>query len=94
MKEIVVQWDNSWRYDHWWRQKYKIAFNSKEHQEASQFDIAFEYMESYLFELSTNNFKKQEEKEKRFKKDGWISESTSSKSKNKKAFDNLDISKL
>lgn len=91
MKEQILKWNNDWRYDFWYRQKYKIAFNSLEHREANQLDIVFEYIESNIIKEILNEREEEKKREERFKKDGWISESQSSKEKIIEAFNKIDL---
>jgi hypothetical protein len=94
IRQVVVKWDNYWKYDFWWRQKHNIAFNSAAHREANQADIAFEYIENKLLEEALAEYKVTEEKKKRYDKDGWMSESVVDKEKSIAAFDALDLSKI
>lgn len=92
LKDLVIKWNNSWRYDYWWRQKYKIAFNSEEHRASSQIDIAFEYFENHLSNEAVEKYKQEEDKRKVFEETGqWIRESETNKQKVKDAFDKLDV---
>lgn len=94
MKEFVIKWNNDWTKDWWWRNKHKVAFNSEPHRSISQFDIYFEFLEDKVLKKEMDSFDETKKKAERLKKDGWISESKVSKEKSKKAFDNIDLSKL
>ena len=48
-RDFIIWWNNTFIYDKWWREKYKIAFNSPEHRLANQIDIFIEYSEDKLF---------------------------------------------
>lgn len=91
LKEVVLQWDNMWRYDYWWRQKYRIPFNSEKHRAARQEDIAFEYMESRLADEALEELKKEEEREK-LKKSGQWMKSNVDPEKQKELFEKVDWS--
>ena len=92
LKELVVKWNNSWKYDYWFRQKYGISFNSEEHRESNQIDIVFEYMENYLSNQALERYKDNEVKKEELKKNGqWIRESEGNKEKIEKAFDKIDL---
>lgn len=44
-RNLIYRWNNQFPLDHWYREKYKLRFNSKEHREISFEDIIFEYIE-------------------------------------------------
>ena len=91
LRELVVKWDNQWRYDYWWREKHNIPFNSKAHREANQRDIAFEYMENHLSNKAIDKYKNDEDKKHELEKTGqWMKEGDNSK-KIQEAFDKIDI---
>jgi hypothetical protein len=50
LRKEIIKWNNKFPVDRWWRQKHKIAFNSKAHQEISFLDQLFEYQEEKIFE--------------------------------------------
>jgi len=95
LKEFIIKWDNSHSHDFWWRNKHNVAFNSKEHREASQIDITFEYLEDLLSKKVVEQVENSEEKKKRFKETGmWIKEQEIDKEKLKEEFDEIDINKI
>ncbi|MCL2312484.1 MAG: hypothetical protein FWC41_08380 [Firmicutes bacterium] len=49
MKDIVEQWNIQSPIDRWWREKYKIPFNSPAHRSASFIDMAFELIEDKIY---------------------------------------------
>lgn len=91
MKELILHWNNEWKYDFWWRKKYNVPFNSEVHRNANQLDIYFEYIEDNLVKDLFIEQEKDKKREERFKKDGWISESATSKEKLIEAFDKIDL---
>ena len=92
LSEFVLKWNNTWAYDFWWRQKYKVPFGSKEHLDANQIDIAIEYVEDKLAEEAFKDHKKKQENKDHLEKTGeWIRVDDK---KQKKLFDNIDISNL
>ena len=50
IKKQILEWDNKFPVDKWWRDKHNIAFNSKAHQEISFLDQLFEYYEDKMYE--------------------------------------------
>lgn len=93
--EEIEKWNARWKRDWWWRQKYNIPFGSKQHREANQIDISFEYFESSLYNKAIEGLKKEEEKEKRFRETGmWISERTLKEEDENALWDKIDLSKL
>ncbi len=91
-KEFVIRWNNLYRYDYWWRQKYGVPFNSEMHREANQIDILFEYIENNLSNEALAKYKDDGAKQKRLKETGqWMKESESKKEAIVEAFDKLDL---
>ena len=57
---FVVWWNSKFPLDRWWRNKYKIAFNSSAHRTQSPIDIWLEFVEEQLF-VRFHNQRKQKE---------------------------------
>lgn len=92
LRECVVKWDNLYRYDFWWRQKYSIPFNSEQHRAANQLDIAFEYFENAMSNKALEKYKEDDAKKEELKKTGqWLRESEGNKEKLQEAFDKLNL---
>jgi hypothetical protein len=73
IEDFISKWNNQFRYDFWWRQKYNVRFGSREHREANQIDIATEYFESNLYTNAVKKYRVTQRKEDEFKKTGiWI----------------------
>lgn len=49
IKDFILKWNLNYPVDKWWRDKYKIAFNSESHRVVSFVDMAIEYEEDQLF---------------------------------------------
>lgn len=91
LKEFVLRWDNSWRFDFWWRQKYNVPFNSEIHRAANQVDIKFEFIEQILANQEYERMKNDEEKLKKYKETGqWLALRDDSE-RQKKLFDLINI---
>jgi len=45
IQNFVINWNNRFTVDHWWRSKYSIPFNSPRHRQACFIDIKIEYEE-------------------------------------------------
>ncbi len=93
LRELVLEWDNEWKYDYWWRKKYNIPFNSIAHREANQVDIAFEFMEYQLSLEATEQLKKDEENKKLSAHGQWIKKRVDEK-RQQTLWDKIDISSL
>ena len=50
IREFIIQWNNKFSFDLWWRRKYNIPFNSPNHRKASLIDIRVERVECLLME--------------------------------------------
>ena len=46
----IIDWNNRFPLDRWWRQKYNISYLSEEHRKSTFFSQLFEYMEDKLYE--------------------------------------------
>lgn len=71
--KIVINWNNTWPLDRWYRQKYKIPFNSIQHQDVSQIDVYFEWREEQAFKKYEKDTLKKAEKDKLYKEGTWLS---------------------
>jgi hypothetical protein len=49
LKNFIIAWNTMYPLDKWWRDKYKIPFNSSAHREISMLDICLEYEEDLIF---------------------------------------------
>jgi len=49
VRQHIIDWNNKFPLDKWWRTKHNIAFGSEQHLAISQYDILFEYIEDELF---------------------------------------------
>lgn len=57
MKVFMVQWNNRFPYDRYFRSKHKIAFMSSAHKESSFINQRLEYIEDSLFRETENKGK-------------------------------------
>lgn len=49
VKSFMVQWNNKFPLDYWWRKKHSISFLSEEHKSASFISQLMEYEEEKLY---------------------------------------------
>lgn len=92
LKEFIVHWNNTHKYDYWWRQKYNIPFNSPSHRTSNQFDIAFEYFEDKAIQEEIIRREEEQKKKEEFKKTGqWIKEQEEDKEKADRLFNSIKI---
>lgn len=91
-KSTIIEWNNKFPLDKWFREKYKIPFNSSKHREVNQIDVYFEWVEDFLFKKYSEDNIRQKTEEEDFKK-GIIVKERQNKSL-EDDFDNLDIKKL
>jgi hypothetical protein len=73
LRTFIINWNNFFPLDKWWRDKYKIPFGSPAHLEANQIDIFIEFIEQQAYEEHKTQLIELTNKEDRHKKDGWIS---------------------
>lgn len=69
---FIIQWNNQFPFDHWYRQKYKIPFNSPQHQAINQIDVFFEWREEHVFLKNQEKIKQREDNEKLYKEGKWL----------------------
>ena len=55
LQDFVKRWNYLYPVDRWWRDKYKVAFNSKKHRKTRMIDMRIDYEEDYLYIQSSNN---------------------------------------
>lgn len=73
LREWVIYWNNTHRYDSWWRKRHNVAFNSLEHRRSCQFDIAIEYIEHRIEQNVLDDMMKQQAKKEEMEKTGsWL----------------------
>ena len=48
VKDFVIDWNNKFPIDFWWRKKYNIPFGSKAHREANFIDMLIEFEEQKM----------------------------------------------
>ena len=49
LKKFVVQWNNRFPYDRWWREKHNIPFLSEEHRKADFLSQMMEFYEDKMY---------------------------------------------
>lgn len=59
IEEKVLEWNQKFPIDRWWREKHNIPYNSTAHREVSFLDQLFEYYEDSLY----NEYKNSKEEE-------------------------------
>lgn len=66
IREEVLQWNQRFPIDFWWRKKHNVPFMSKTHREASFLDQVFEYEEDKLmneiYQDQLNDLNKEDER--------------------------------
>ncbi len=65
--EFVKRWNFRWRRDYWYRQKFKVAFNSLVHRAMTPLDVAFEYAEQAFVEQQVKELEVEEKRKKDLK---------------------------
>jgi hypothetical protein len=93
LKDFIVQWNNRYPWDLWWRNRYKVGFGTSQHKEISHVDMLMEYIEYRHIE----QLKKQREEDEENAENESIG-ITKGDNKNKmskkavdKAFDDLNL---
>jgi len=45
LRSLVINWNNDYPVDYWWRKRYNVAFGSEQHKQMSFIEMTFEYIE-------------------------------------------------
>lgn len=61
LKDFIKEWNRRIPIDKWFRDRYKIPFNSKSHRELSFIDMYIEYIEFIHFDYLVKKKEKQKE---------------------------------
>lgn len=93
-KSFIIKWNNKFPLDRWYREKYKLPFNSIEHCESNPIDIYFEYLEEVVWKEHEKSIIDRYVKEERYKKDGWLSEAEIKEEDEDELFNKIDLSKF
>jgi hypothetical protein len=89
-RTFIINWNKKFSKDLWYRRKYNIRFNSKEHRELSPLDIAIEYEEYMLIEHEKEKRLKYEERAKLYA-EGKIVVKRENEEETKQFFESLDL---
>lgn len=97
-KEGIIEWNNRFPLDLWYRRKYQIPFGSKKHREINYVDIYFEYSEDNLFKKFELEEEELNKKKERLTISGQVFTKTIYKELTEKEtddiFDTLDLSQF
>lgn len=95
-RDWVIRYNNRFPIDRWWREKHSIPFNSSSHREISPVDMKFEHEEDKLFKEFLDERKAREEREEKFKQEGWLSvgEEELDEEDQEELFNKIDIDQL
>lgn len=95
LKDLVLKWNDTWKYDYWFRKKYNIRFNSKEHREVSQIDVKFNFIEHVLANNEEAISSIRNKQLAIYEKTGsWLRDRKMSKEAEDALFDLIDINNL
>jgi hypothetical protein len=95
MEEYISNWNATWPFDYWYRQKYNIPFHSPEHLELSQIDIKLNYVEHRMADRDIEEYQKKKKDEEEYKKTGeWLRKREEKHAVSDELWDALDIDKL
>lgn len=94
LTEFTLKWSNTWRFDYWWRKKYKVSFNSEAHRSMTQIDIKMEYIEEFMANKQLEQLERNEADRKEYAESGkWI-KTRVDENKENDAFDKMDLSQF
>lgn len=89
VRQFVLQWNNSFPLDLWWRKKYNIPFNSKSHRQSNFIDQLIEFIEDKMLREET-------EKKEKYQpgKLNWMKPKKYTDEEVKELFDQIDLDKI
>lgn len=93
-KDQIIQWNNRFPLDRWWREKWKIPLFSKQHLETDPISQVLEYIEDKEFESVSKKIKLEIEKEDRLKQTGKLINNVKNSTVSNDEFANIDIGNL
>lgn len=93
-RQFLLDWNEEFPLDHWWRKKYNVAFNSPQHKCVSHIDMYYDWLEENMFEDYVTNLQREIERRKIYQETGkWLFvDEEKQKEQLIDQFDNLDIS--
>lgn len=95
--EFIINWNDKFPLDRWWRNKYKVSFNSKKHRNTSYYDIFIEWLEENMFAEYIKHSSKEIARDRMYEqeKDWFLQIEDKEQEKGLiNQFDNLDLSKF
>lgn len=63
----IARWNNTFPFDKWWRDKYKVPFGSSQHLEMNPIYMFFEFQEQEAFRKLDQDIELQKEKQRLYK---------------------------
>jgi hypothetical protein len=67
---FIFNWNNKFPLDRWYRRKYDIPFNSKEHRDISLLDILIDYQEDFIFRTMPEDLRQRKKDKEDYLKTG------------------------
>jgi hypothetical protein len=64
VKGSIIDWNNRFPLDRWWRKKYKVSYLSEEHRKSIFFNQYFEYLEEETFNEHLRKVQLEDERKK------------------------------
>jgi hypothetical protein len=93
-RSFIITWNNTFPLDKWYREKYKIRFNSEEHRRTCQIDIYYEWLEEQVYKEYEVNLVDSMRKAEDYAKGIWIKEKVVTEDENSQLFDEIDLSTI
>jgi len=90
---FLVEWNNAFPCDRWYRKKYNIGFNTPKHRALCQIDIMLEFLEDELVRDSKKQIEAIEKRREELKQGKWLSDLGDylTPEENQEIFDNIDL---
>jgi hypothetical protein len=64
IRQSVIDWNNRFPLDRWWRRKYNVPFLSQAHRESTFYSHYFDYYEEVVYKELQEEYAKNKEQDK------------------------------
>ncbi len=94
LRLFLIEFNNVFVLDRWYRKAHNIAFNSPEHRNVCQIDVYLEWLENEIFDGHEQDVIEMHKKMQLYEKGEWMSQSEGFRENEEKLFDDIDVTQL
>lgn len=90
--DLVLHWNNKFKYDYLFRRKFNIPFNSSEHRALSPIDVKFAVLEEKMILEERKKYQRIEAERKKYEETGqWLRKRKLSEQQEEELFSLIDF---